>query len=376
MKNSAEVVAAAESRRATGGPSRLRRTSATAPLQGVFRTAAAVALLWLVAPLGASAAAVTIERRLGLMGTELRLLVEADSRDAALAASEAAVRALEATEDRLSTWNSGSELARVNAGARGERVPISADLWRELERAAWCTEITGGSFDAGIGALIEAWDLRGAGRVPAPRERRAAVAAGGMRRLRLDGRAAVRTAPGLRIEEGGFGKGAGLDAALAALAASPHVLRAELDLGGQVAVLRGSALVEIAHPDQRDRIVAEVTLDRGSLSTSGNNEHGIVVNGRRFGHLLDARSGRPAPDFGSLAVWAPSALDADCLSTGLFVMGSARALRWARAHPEVEVLVLRRRRTGVVVEATAGWRGRLRPAAGVGVTWHGRGVAE
>ncbi|MFQ5748058.1 MAG: FAD:protein FMN transferase, partial [Planctomycetota bacterium] len=176
-----------------------------------------------------------VERRLGLMGTTLTLGVAAAGRPQALAASEAAVEALEAAEIRLSTWRSDSELARLNSAPAGTSVPLSPILSRELAQAALWWRETAGAFDPGVGALVAAWDLRHGGRMPGDAEIRAALSSGGFRALRLEGRNATRLDPGLLLEEGGFGKGAGLDAAARALKAAGAV-QAVLDLGGQILV--------------------------------------------------------------------------------------------------------------------------------------------
>ncbi len=315
----------------------------------------------------AAAAPARVERQLALMGTSLTIEIEAVDRAAALAASEAALRALEAAEARLSTWTGASELARLNAAPAGRPVSISPALRRDLEGARACFELTGGAFDPGVGALVDLWDQRGAGRLPSAAERARALIGGGLSALRLDAGSATRAHVGLRLEEGGFGKGAGLDDALAALAARPAVASAALDLGGQLA-FHGAGRefrAPLADPGQRDRAVLEIGVAAGSLSTSGNSERAIEVDGRRYGHLLDPRRGEPVPDFGSVTVWAPSALLADCLSTGLYVLGPDAALAWAAAHPEYEVLVLARRPGGGVrARASAGLRGRIRALEG------------
>jgi len=118
--------------------------------------------------------------------------------------------------------------------------------------------------------------------------------------------------------------------------------------------------------------VARLDLPAGSVATSGNSERGVVVEGRRIGHLLDPRTGRPAPDFGSLTVWAERALEADCLATGLYVLGPERALAWAEAHPGVEVAIARSTRPGqfavagpggVRITITSGLAGRVHALA-------------
>jgi thiamine biosynthesis lipoprotein len=176
--------------------------------------------------------------------------------------------------------------------------------------------------------------------------------------LDLEGGAAVRRRPGLTLEEGGFGKGAGLGDALEALS-DLGVRRASLDLGGQVAVLGGGWTVPVAHPRQRDRPAVALAIDGGSVSTSGNSERGIEIGGRKLGHILDPRTGEPVPDFGSVTVWTADPLRADCLSTGLYVLGPERALAWAASHPGVEVLVLRPEGDRLKALASPGLQGRI-----------------
>ncbi len=281
---------------------------------------------------------VAVERRLGAMGTELEVKVEAGNRALALEASEAAVRALEAAEARLSTWRDDSELARLNRAPVDTPVALSPRLAAELRGVQHWWRETGGAFDPGIGLLVAAWGLRTGGRVPTAEEREAARAAGGLAglELTLDGRA-LRRRPGLILEEGGWGKGAGLDAAVEALRADGHARAAVLNLGGQVAVYRQGAepatpwTVPLADPRDRQRAVVALAVASGSVATSGNSEHGFERDGVRYGHLLDPATGSPARDFGSLTVWAPEALAADCLSK-LYVLGPDAALAWARAH--------------------------------------------
>lgn len=308
-----------------------------------------------------------VERRLSMMGTSLDIAIEAADRETALLASERAVSALEAAEARLSTWHDDSELARLNQAPAGAPVALSEELAADLAAAHRCWEQTAGTFDPAVGPLVRAWGLREGGRLPGEDELRAALTATGLDGLRLDGRTAIREEAGLVLEEGGFGKGAGLAEALAVLADTPGVRRATLDLGGQVALLSSGGStwsVPVADPQRRDREVIALTVDRGSVATSGNSERGIMVEGRRIGHLLDPRTGRPAPDFGSLTVWTADPLAADCLSTGLYVMGPEAALAWAAVHPGVEVLALRPHGEGLEALATPGLRGRLEALTG------------
>jgi thiamine biosynthesis lipoprotein len=361
---------AAQAEELHGAVARERRLIGRGLLGRFGRLGMAAALpLLLAACAGAGLAPETdlVERRLSLMGTSLDIAIEATDRETALLASERAVSALEAAEARLSTWRGDSELARLNQAPAGAPVALSEELAADLAAVRRCWEQTEGTFDPAVGPLVRAWGLREGGRLPGEDELRTALTATGLDGLRLDGRTAIREEAGLVLEEGGFGKGAGLAEALAALGKVPGVQRAALDLGGQVALLSSGGstwTVPVADPQRRGREVIALTVDRGSVSTSGNSERGIVAEGRFLGHLLDPRTGRPAPDFGSLTVWTADPLAADCLSTGLYVMGPEAALAWAAEHPGVEVLALRRQGERLEALATPGLRGRLEALTG------------
>jgi thiamine biosynthesis lipoprotein len=279
-------------------------------------------------------------RRLRAMGTELRVDVQAADRPASLAASEAAIAAILETERRLSTWNDASDLSRANRAPVGQPTRVGALLARDLQAALACAAGTGGAFNPGLGALVRAWGLRTGGRAPSGAEIDRARQDASLSQITLEDRRLVRLSEGFLFEEGGFGKGVGLDDAMAALEQTPAT-GAVLDLGGQIAVW-GEALSEvvIADPRRRDAPALLLRVDRGSVATTGNSERGITVDGRRYGHVLDPRTGRPAPDFGSMTVWAADATRADCLATGLYVMGPEAAHCWAVARDDVAAITI------------------------------------
>jgi thiamine biosynthesis lipoprotein len=304
-----------------------------------------------------------VEREVAAMGTRLRVVVSAAERATAFRASEAAVAAVEAAEQRLSTWRTDTELARLNAAPVGEPFAMSPELARDLDGAAHWFLASGGAFDPGVGALVDAFGLRHGGRIPDAAELAQARAATGFPLLERRGAVAVRRHPGLRIEEGGFGKGAALDDALAAACAA-GATGIVLDFGGQLALRGGAPLwVGLAHPGARERAVGEVLLAGGSIATSGNSERGVTVGGQSLGHLLDPRTGQPAPDWGSLTVLAPTALAADCLSK-LYVLGPDKALAAAEAIPGVDAVALVRQGDEVAMRATPSLCTRLRALAG------------
>jgi thiamine biosynthesis lipoprotein len=264
----------------------------------------------------------TIVRHLAAMGTALAVTVSAATRDRALDASEVAVRAVEAAERLLSTWRDGTPLARLNTAAPGVATSVSAELFGLLKRVFEWERATGGAFDPAVGPLVTAWGLRTGGRIPD-----AAALARAREASRPDvftfeesSLRVTRWAATAGIDEGAWGKGWALDKAAEALreaGAASFVL----DLGGQVLASGDETTVAVAHPRDRTRTAATLRLKDASASTSGNSERGVVVDGRRIGHLLDPRTGEPAPDFGTVTVVAKDGLTADVLSTAFFVLG-------------------------------------------------------
>jgi thiamine biosynthesis lipoprotein len=307
----------------------------------------------------------SVERRVWAMGTHLTVSVEAAHRGAALAASEAALRAVAEVEERLSTWTDGSELSRLNSAVFGSAVPISPELEGDLRAASVWWRVTRGAFDPGIASLVRAWDLRGDGRQPTDAELEWALANSGLAHLDLCPGFARVKASGFGIEEGGFGKGIALQRALdSGLASGADCV--VMDFGGQVALGGACRKIEvgIADPDLRDKKIATLSLQSGSVATSGNSERGIVADGERRGHLLDPRTGVPAPDWGAVTVVAADPVVADCLSTALYIMGPWAGGEWLQDWPEIEAVFVERSRKDAKITVTSGLKGRLIGTAG------------
>lgn len=294
----------------------------------ILRPVAAVVALTAI-PAGPA----SVERTAWLMGTRATVFVEAEDRASALAASEVAISAMSAAEARLSTWRDDSDMARLNRVAPGD-VGDAPPALRELlaEVAAW-SERTGGAFHPVVGALVDAWDLRGEGRVPTSDELRRALDASGASGVSIDPETGeiVRSDEDAWLDAGAFGKGAALREAQRALAGA-GVQMARIDLGGQILVVGDPPVsVAVAHPVHRDRPLFELRLRDVSVATSGQSERGIDVDGIRFGHLLDPRDGRPVPAWGSVTVVHPDPVAADILSTAFFVLGPDDGLRLAES---------------------------------------------
>ncbi len=297
-----------------------------------------------VEPAEADSTHVSVLRVAWLMGTEMRAVACAESRSVGMEALESAFAAVRRVERRLSTWIEDSELSRLNSAPLGEWVELSRATLNLLAEVGDWVERTNGAFDPAVGALLDAWDMRGEGRVPAAAELARALVDTGIRHIELDrenGRA--RRLRDVRLDAGAFGKGAGLRAAAAALAAS-RVRSAVLEFGGQIEIVSTAGpdvrwRIDVADPVRRGETAVQLRIGRASVATTGASERFVEVDGRKFGHVIDPRTGQPIPAWGSVTVVARDPVTADVLSTALFVMGPEAAENWSR-DLDVGVLLL------------------------------------
>jgi thiamine biosynthesis lipoprotein len=281
------------------------------------------------------------------MGTWCDLRVLAGEPDDS--AAEAAFREISRLEHILSNWDPTSEISLVNATAGRERRPVSRDLADVVRAAADLCAVTGGAFDPTVGSLVHAWGFdTESPAVPSPEhEHEAALRVGCSRvSVRLDP-PSIALADHAHLDLGGIGKGYAVDRALAVLRAH-GVTRAKLDFGssslGFVGHVEGGWPVVVADPRDREQPLLSFRVDHGAVSSSGQTERAFERQGRRYGHILDPRTGEPVE--GALllvTVIAPKASTADALSTALFVMGVDRGRRLVSQMPGVAAIFVEER---------------------------------
>jgi FAD:protein FMN transferase len=287
-----------------------------------------------------------VEREAYVMGTTLRVAVAASSRPEGIRAIEEAFQAVRRVDDLLSTWRDDSEIAQLNQAPVGHPVLLSPLLYALLRGAAGWASDTHGAFDPAIGSLIDAWDLRGQGRIPSKAALARARAACGIGHFAFadSTHTVIRSDSASWLDTGGFGKGVALEEARLALLRR-QVTAGSLNFGGQVLVIGrdrsgGDWMVPVAHPARRAEPAVWLHLRDRSVSTSSPSERFVTVGGKRLGHILDPRTGKPVPAWGSVTVVAEDPAAADAVSTALLVLGPEAGEKWAVSRDDMGVLFL------------------------------------
>ena len=267
----------------------------------------------------------------------------------ATAAAKLAFAQFDDIERRCNEWRSQSELATVSRAAGVSAVAVSPQLMALLTKALAIAAQSEGAFDPTWAALWGTWDFRPAAvpKVPPAAEIARRLKLVGWQRLELDaenGTAYLHDA-GMVLGLGGIAKGWALDQAAAVLR-KQGVTDALLSAGGQLLALGqgpdGPWQVGLRDPrGGADDVWAKIALRDGeSLATSGDYEHFFVVDGHRYHHIIDPRTGWPSRGIRAAATISQAATLADALGKPLLILGAARGLAVLKPWPQAQAVLV------------------------------------
>ena len=297
---------------------------------------------------GAAAATERYEYSEPHMGTLVRLVLYAADRAAAGAAAHAAFDRIRALDAALSDYRDASEVTQVSRQSGGPAAPVSDDLFRVLRAAQDMSRASGGAFDVTAGPLSVLWrEARRRQVLPDPGRLAAARALVGRDKLELNGdRRTVRLrVAGMQLDLGGIAKGFAADEAAAVLRRC-GIASALIAAGGDVVVMAappGTAGWRVAvagieggnHPP-----AGFLTLRDAAVSTSGDAEQFMVVDGVRYSHIFDPRTGQALTGRSSVTIVAPNGTTADALATAVSVLGGTEGIALVDATPGAAALAV------------------------------------
>ncbi len=263
-----------------------------------------------------------------MMGTDVEIVLLGLERDAAAAASGEAFATMAAVASRLTTFDPQSELSSLNASAGKGPVRIARDLEAVLRQADTMRTRTEGAFTPAILPLSLLWR---------PTHRQVPRAVVVEEALESVSRAEVRVPSAgwgevtstTRLDLGGIAKGYAVDRAVRSLR-SAGVVDGIVDAGGDLRLLgsRGGQpwRIGVPDPDHPQQIARVLHLRDAAVATSGGYERFFVVDGVRYHHIVDPRTGYPARSTTSFTVVLPDGTSADAAATAGFVLGPAAGL--------------------------------------------------
>ena len=282
------------------------------------------------------------------MGSEVRVTAWVTDEAAANQAFAAVFSEFDRLDALLSVWKPGSDVLRINAAAGSRPVEVSQETMEILRTAHAVSTWTNGKFDVTFGALSDVWkfDHDRDQRVPTPEEIAVRLPLIDYRTIVLDtnGRSVFVTRAGTRVHLGGIGKGYAVDRAVSMLR-ELGLRDFMVQFGGDlyVAGQAGNEPWRLGINDPRGAAndsFASIELRDLTFSTSGDYERFFIQAGQRYHHILDPTTGRPARGCRSVTIVAKSAMLADALSTGVFVLGPFAGMELVEGLPDVEAVIV------------------------------------
>lgn len=282
------------------------------------------------------------------MGTLFTITLYAPGEAQAREASDAASAKITALEQVMTDYDPESELMQLCRRPVGEPTRVSTELFDVLEKSQRVAELSDGAFDVTVGPVVRLWRrTRRTGTLPPAEVLAQARAAVGWRKLKLDARnkTVTLTAPNMQLDLGGIAKGYAADQALDVL--KQHGLaRALVAASGDIAVgdpppgQRGWR-VGVGALDSGDVKLARMLLLRNAaVSTSGDTEQYVEIDGRRYSHIVDPRTGVGLTERMQVSIIGRRAADTDAFATAASVLGVERGLSLVDSLPGVAALVL------------------------------------
>jgi len=282
-----------------------------------------------------------------LMGTMWLIqlsLGPADPKVAAQESIEEVFLELSRIDQLMSEWREDSPVSAINAAAGGELVPVPEELRLLVERAVAFGKLTEGAFDISWKGLSHLWRFDDSFRVPSCEEVAAGLKLVDFEKIKIEDNRIGLEQAGMAIGLGGIAKGYAIDRAAAVL--KKHGYRDFLVNGGGDVITAGTRAgrpwrIGVRSPrGGKNQLVARLNLSGGAVVTSGDYERFKIVDGVRYHHIIDPRTGRPARSCQSVTVVAPAAEEADVLATAVFVQGPERGLQLVSTRPQTEAFVI------------------------------------
>ena len=306
-----------------------------------------------------------------VLSADVRAVADAPSEAIAEAALAAAFAAADSVERLVIPNYATSEIRAINEAA-GEH-PVAVSPWTErivLATVRWADR-TGGAFEPTIGPLAELWGFGAeVGRAPTPEEIHGALSHIGFSKIEIDPDAhtVFLPDPGMRLDVRGAAKGFALDRmheAMLEVGATAGIL----DFAGELLFFgpgpeNGLWPIQLKDPYDPSRNYAYLRLPPGGLSTSNFYDRTVQIGGRRYGHVIDPRTGQPTSGLASVTVYTDEGVSADILATGLFSIGCQQGTQCTEIidiverYPALDAIVVPEPAPGdnAIVTVTSGMR--------------------
>ncbi|WP_347158669.1 FAD:protein FMN transferase [Pontibacter chitinilyticus] len=282
-----------------------------------------------------------------LMGTRFELAAVSKDEQLAWESIQAGISEIRRIEALISEWQPTSQTSAINRNAGIKPVVVDPELYDLISRCIRLSRLTGGAFDISFAAIDKVWRFDGSmNKLPSQEEVAASVRKIGYEKILLNpaDHSVFLKEPGMKIGFGAIGKGYAANRArdvMREMGIAGGVVNAAGDLTTWGRQADGESwYVGIADPAEKEKVFSWLTADNIAVVTSGNYEKYAEVDGKRYSHIIDPRTGWPATGLKSVTIVCPNAELADALATSVSVMGAEQGLSLINQLKGVECLLI------------------------------------
>ena len=282
-----------------------------------------------------------------LMGSSFEITVVAEDEDFAKESLAIAKKEIIRIENLISSWDQKSETSRINRNAGIAAVEVSKELFDLIFRAQQISKLSSGAFDLTFAAIDKLWNFDGReSEMPNPDALKASVFNIGYQLIELNEQSLTVFLPkkGMKIGFGAIGKGYAADSAkqlLVERGVLGGIINASGDMNTWGTKPDGSSwTIGIVNPMNNKKVFSWFSLEHNAVVTSGDYEKFTQINGRRYSHIIDPRTGIPSQGIVSCTVFAGKAELADAIATAIFVMGVQSGLFLIDQLPNIEAILI------------------------------------
>ncbi len=276
----------------------------------------------------------------------------------------------------MSNYKEESELSKVNKNAASEPTYCDNELAYIIEQSLQYSDITDGAFDITIGPLMKKWGFfKGQGEIPAKEDLESVLESVSYKNIIIEEKikkslfrdpSIVKTVsfknPDTQIDLGGIGKGYAVDMATRILKGN-MIRSALINFAGNIYAYgtppgKESWVIGLQHPRKSEGLLSSFEIKDKAVSTSGDYEKFFTIDGKRYSHIIDPRTGNPVKGIVSVTIIADNATRADALSTGVFVLGLDKGMELIETLPDVEgVIIYEDNNSDLKINTSSGLKG-------------------
>jgi len=282
-----------------------------------------------------------------LMGSRFELTAVSPDQDKAMKAIEAGITEIKRIENLISSWDTNSQTSEVIKNAGVKPVVVDQELFNLIRRSIKISKLTGGAFDISYASMDKIWRFNGKMKeLPDSSAVAASVAKINYKNIILnpEKRSVFLKEKGMKIGFGAIGKGYAANKALG--------IMSKMNLTGALVNASGDLIswgkdegdkdwkIGIVNPKQKEKVFSWLNINETAVVTPGNYEKYVTINGQKYSHIIDPRTGYPVKGLSSVSIICPNAELADALATSVFVLGKEKGLELINRLKGIECLMI------------------------------------